>query len=70
MRWVLESNGNFLKVIFAAITVFFFAIITYQVIYQNSEHVGELLAAIIVFYALTGRKVVDAYSESRGVQSA
>ena len=66
------TNGNFSKVMFLLIAIFFGGIIVYQLYKGNGDHVDELLTAMLVFFTLTGRTITEAYktaiTKRRGVQ--
>lgn len=55
------QNGNFSKIMFLLIALFFGGIIVYQMYNNRGEHVDELLTALLVFFTLTGRTITEAY---------
>ena len=63
----IAQNGNFAKIMFFLIAVFFASIITYQMYNNNTEHVDELITAMLVFFTLTGRTITEAYRNQVGI---
>ena len=63
------QNGNFSKVMFLLIAIFFAAIIIYQMYKGQTEFIDELLTALLVFFALTGRTITEVYKQSAGLKN-
>ena len=64
----ISQNGNFAKIMFFLIAVFFGGIIVYQMWKGQTEHVDELLTAMLVFFTLTGRTITEAYRNQVGIE--
>ena len=56
------ENGKFVKIMFFAFSLFFGVIIGYE-LYKGVSNFSEILiTAMLVFFSLTGRTMVEAYS--------
>ena len=65
----IAQNGNFAKIMFFLIAVFFASIIIYQMWKGQTDHVDELLTAMLVFFTLTGRTITEAYRNQVGIKN-
>ena len=64
----IAKNGNFAKIMFFLIALFFGGIIVYQMYNNRTEHVDELITAMLVFFTLTGRTITEAYRSQVGIR--
>lgn len=57
------ANGNFSKLMFLLLAIFFGAIIAWQLWKGKTDYIDELLTALLVFFALTGRTITEIYKQ-------
>ena len=60
---MIFQNGNFSKVMLLLIAVFFGGIVVYQLYRGSTDYIDELLTALLVFFALTGRTITEIYKQ-------
>lgn len=65
----IMQNGNFSKVMFLLIAVFFAAIVVFQLYKGRTDYIDELLTALLVFFALTGRTITEVYKQQAGLKN-
>lgn len=59
----IMANGNFSKLMFLLLAIFFGAIIAWQLYKGKTDYIDELLTALLVFFALTGRTITEIYKQ-------